>query len=46
MERELFQVRDRVFIVNAKESVLQNFEKVIAWQYGKQVVAGYKVVKR
>lgn len=30
MERELFQVRDRIFIVNAKESIINNLEKVIA----------------
>ncbi len=33
MERELFRIRDRVFIVNAKESILQNFEKVMSWHY-------------
>jgi hypothetical protein len=35
MERELFQINDRIFIMNAKESVLQNFEKVISWHYQK-----------
>ncbi len=33
MERELFQIRDRVFIMNAKESVIGNLEKVIARYY-------------
>ncbi len=35
MERELFQINDRIFIVNAKESILQNFEKVMGWYYQK-----------
>ncbi len=35
MERELFQINDRIFIMNAKESILQNFEKVISWHYQK-----------
>lgn len=35
MVRELFQVRNRVFIVNAKETILQNFEKVMGWYYQK-----------
>ncbi len=33
MERELFQIQDRIFIVNAKESILQNFENVMGWYY-------------
>ena len=35
MERELFQIQDRIFIVNAKESVIQNFERVMSWYYQK-----------
>ncbi len=35
MERELFQINNRIFIVNAKESILQNFEKVMGWYYQK-----------
>ncbi|HEX9860858.1 MAG TPA: hypothetical protein VGB23_06595 [Nitrospirota bacterium] len=35
MERELFHIRDRVFIVNAKESIVRNFEKVVSWYYQK-----------
>jgi hypothetical protein len=35
MERELFQIRDRIFIINAKESILRNFETVIGWHYRK-----------
>ncbi len=30
LERELFAVQDRIFIVNAKESILQNIEKVVS----------------
>jgi Holliday junction resolvase-like predicted endonuclease len=36
LERELFHVQGRVFIVNAKESVVQNLEKVISWHYRTQ----------
>ncbi|HUI46486.1 MAG TPA: hypothetical protein VL122_10960 [Nitrospirota bacterium] len=35
MERELFQIRDRIFIINARESILQNLEKVMSWYYRK-----------
>ncbi len=35
MERELFQIGDRVFIINAKESAIQNIEKVMSWFYQK-----------
>ncbi len=39
MERELFQIENRIFIVNAKESVAGNLGKVIAQHYhGKPVV--------
>jgi hypothetical protein len=33
MERELFHIRNKIFIINAKESILQNLEKVMAWYY-------------
>ena len=33
MEQELFQISDRIFIVNAKESIIQNMQKVISWYY-------------
>jgi hypothetical protein len=33
MERELFQFSDRVFIVNAKENIIQNMEKVMSWHF-------------
>lgn len=33
MERELFQFSDRIFIVNAKESIIQNMEKVMSWHF-------------
>ncbi len=38
MERELFQIQDRIFIVNAKESIVQNIEKVMGWHYRKTQV--------
>lgn len=31
MEKELFQIRDRIFIINAKDSILSNIEKVLNW---------------
>lgn len=35
MERDLFQIRDRIFIINAKESIVRNIEKVASWHYQK-----------
>jgi hypothetical protein len=35
MERELFQINDKIFIVNAKESIIQNFKRVMSWHYQK-----------
>ena len=35
MERELFHIQKRIFIVNAKESILRNMEKVFSWYYRK-----------
>jgi hypothetical protein len=33
MERELFQIRNRTFIINAKESIVRNIEKVVSWHF-------------
>ena len=33
LERELFQVQDRIFIVNAKESIVRNIETVVSRHY-------------
>ncbi len=33
MERELFQVRNRIFIINAKDSLVRNIEKAVQWFY-------------
>lgn len=35
MERELFHIQDRTFLVNAKESIIGNLEKVVSWYYQK-----------
>jgi hypothetical protein len=35
LERELFRIEDRLFIVNAKESLIQNIEKVVSWFFKK-----------
>ena len=35
MERELFRIRDRIFILNAKESILRNIEMATGWYYRK-----------
>ncbi len=33
MERELFHIRNKIFILNARESILQNLEKIMSWYY-------------
>ncbi len=33
MERELFEIRDRIFIVNAKEDIIRNIQKVLYRYY-------------
>ncbi|HAK58791.1 MAG TPA: hypothetical protein DCO77_00175 [Nitrospiraceae bacterium] len=35
MERELFHIQKRIFIVNTKESILRNMEEVFSWYYRK-----------
>ena len=32
-ERELFEIGNRIFIINAKESIIRNIEKVVSWYY-------------
>lgn len=33
IEKELFRIGDRIFIINSKDSVLGNVEKVLAWYF-------------
>jgi len=33
MEKELFQTGDRIFIINAKDSIAANIEKVMSWYF-------------
>jgi len=33
MEKELFQLKDKLFIINAKDSVAANIEKVLSWYF-------------
>lgn len=33
MEKELFQILDRIFIINAKDSIVNNIEKVLSWYF-------------
>jgi hypothetical protein len=33
MEKELFQILDRIFIINAKDSIAANIEKVLSWYF-------------
>ncbi len=40
MERELFQVSDRIFILNAKDSLVRNIEKALQWFYRHEAGAG------
>jgi hypothetical protein len=35
MEKELFQIEDKIFIINAKDSVAANIEKVLTWYFRK-----------
>jgi hypothetical protein len=37
MERELFHIRNRIFIINAKESILRNIEKVTSRHFKKNI---------
>lgn len=33
MERELFNIQDRIFIINSKEDIVRNLQKVLSWYY-------------
>jgi hypothetical protein len=33
MQKELFQISDRIFIINAKESIRGNIEKALSWYF-------------
>lgn len=33
IEKELFQIADRTFIINAKDSVVMNIERVLSWYF-------------
>jgi hypothetical protein len=33
MERELFTIQDRIFIINAKEDIVRNIQRVLYWYY-------------
>jgi len=33
MEKELFQIEDKIFIINAKDNVASNIEKVLTWYF-------------
>jgi hypothetical protein len=33
MERELFTIQNRIFIINAKEDIVRNLQKVLSWYY-------------
>jgi len=35
MEKELFHTEDRIFIINAKDSIAANIEKVLSWYFRK-----------
>lgn len=35
MEKELFQIQDKIFIINAKDSIASNIEKVLSWYFRK-----------
>lgn len=33
VEKELFQIHDKIFIINAKDSIAANIEKVLSWYF-------------
>jgi len=33
MEKELFHLSDKIFIINAKDSIAANIEKVLSWYF-------------
>jgi hypothetical protein len=33
MEKELFQIEDRIFVINSKDNVAANIEKVLSWYF-------------
>jgi hypothetical protein len=33
IKKELFQIWDRIFIINAKDSIATNIEKVLSWYF-------------
>jgi hypothetical protein len=33
MGKELFQIHDRIFIINAKDSISANIQKVLGWYF-------------
>jgi hypothetical protein len=35
LEREPFHIQDRIYLVNAKENIVGNIEKVVSWYYQK-----------
>jgi hypothetical protein len=37
IEKELFQIWDRIFIINAKDSITTNIEKVLSWYFRRNV---------
>ncbi len=33
MEKELFHINDKIFIINAKDNIISNIEKVLSWYF-------------
>ncbi len=40
MQRELFHVDDRIFILNSREDILQNIHTVLSWYFRKAALCG------
>ncbi len=40
IERELFQVEERIFIINSREDMLQNIQTVLSWRYRREQATG------
>lgn len=37
MEKELFHIQDKIFIMNAKDSIIANIEKILSWYFRKSL---------
>jgi hypothetical protein len=43
VERELFHIQDRIFIINAKESIARNIERAVSWYFKNRQRSGSQI---